>query len=284
MPKPYPKEFREDVVRVARNREPGVTIKQIAADFGIAESCLANWLRAADVEDGVQARDHVGVSRPSCVSCSAATGCWSRRTRSCAGLRRICRRRTCRENDVPARPRARRRRGSRHGDVPGAQAGPPALLPLARRTGHRRRAGRGATGPTRCSTPTATTPSSATGSSPTRPAAAGESMATGRRGGSARTTAGGARSAKKRGKNGKRPGPPVHDDLVNRDFTADEPNQLWLTDITEHRTGEGKLYLCAIKDVYSNRIVGYSIDSTDEVPPRGRRARDRRRPPRRTRR
>ena len=39
------------------------------------------------------------------------------------------------------------------------------------------------------------------------------------------------------------------------------PNQLWLADITEHRTGEGKLYLCAIKDVYSNRIVGYSIDS-----------------------
>jgi putative transposase len=34
-----------------------------------------------------------------------------------------------------------------------------------------------------------------------------------------------------------------------------------LTDITEHRTDEGKLYLCAIKDVYSNRIVGYSIGS-----------------------
>src|SRR6476619_7779071 len=65
---------------------------------------------------------------------------------------------------------------------------------------------------------------------------------------------------KKRGKNGK-PGPPVHDDLVERDFTADKPNQLWLSDITEHRTGEGKLYLCAIKDVFSNRIVGYSIDS-----------------------
>ena len=72
----------------------------------------------------------------------------------------------------------------------------------------------------------------------------------------------------KRGKASK-PGPPVHDDLcaVTDDtacspcFTADVPNQLWLTDITEHRTGEGKLYLCAIKDVYSNRIVGYSIDS-----------------------
>ncbi|GAB09452.1 putative transposase [Gordonia araii NBRC 100433] len=66
---------------------------------------------------------------------------------------------------------------------------------------------------------------------------------------------------KKRGRNGRRSGPPVHDDLVQRDFTADRPNQLWLTDITEHHTGEGKLYLCAIKDVYSGRIVGYSIDS-----------------------
>ena len=65
---------------------------------------------------------------------------------------------------------------------------------------------------------------------------------------------------KKRGKNGKA-GPPVHDDLVERDFTAEAPNQLWLADITEHRTGEGKLYLCAIKDVFSNRIVGYCIDS-----------------------
>jgi putative transposase len=69
---------------------------------------------------------------------------------------------------------------------------------------------------------------------------------------------------------GKKPGPPVHDDLcavvdkhgVTRHvFSANAPNQLWLADITEHRTGEGKLYLCAVKDVYSNRIVGYSIDS-----------------------
>ena len=64
---------------------------------------------------------------------------------------------------------------------------------------------------------------------------------------------------KKRGKNGKKPGPPVHDDLVQRHFVADAPNVLWLADITEHKTGEGKLYLCAIKDVFANRIVGYSI-------------------------
>jgi len=54
-------------------------------------------------------------------------------------------------------------------------------------------------------------------------------------------------------------GPPVHDDLVLRQFTADQINQLWLTDITEHRTDTGKLYLCAIKDVHSRLIVGYSI-------------------------
>lgn len=65
---------------------------------------------------------------------------------------------------------------------------------------------------------------------------------------------------KKRGRT-KRAGPPVHDDLVRRDFTADGPNRLWLADITEHATGEGKLYLCAIKDVFSRRIVGYSIDA-----------------------
>ncbi len=66
---------------------------------------------------------------------------------------------------------------------------------------------------------------------------------------------------KKRTRGGKRAGPPVHDDLVRRVFTADAPNRLWLWDITEHPTSEGKVYLCAIKDVFSNRIVGYSIDS-----------------------
>ena len=66
--------------------------------------------------------------------------------------------------------------------------------------------------------------------------------------------------AKKRGLS-RKPGPPVHDDLVERVFTANEPNRLWLTDITEHPTAEGKLYLCAIKDVHSNRIVGYSMDA-----------------------
>ena len=54
MPKPYPREFREDVVRVARVRESGVTIEQIASDFGVHPMTLQKWLRQADIEDGVK--------------------------------------------------------------------------------------------------------------------------------------------------------------------------------------------------------------------------------------
>jgi transposase InsO family protein len=65
----------------------------------------------------------------------------------------------------------------------------------------------------------------------------------------------------KKGRNGsgKTSGPAVHDYLVMRDFTAPPSDVLWLTDIIEQWTGEGKLYCCAVKGVYSNRIVGYSI-------------------------
>ena len=54
MPKPFPREFREDVVRVARNRDSKTTIEQVAEDFGIHVTTLAGWLRRADVEDGVK--------------------------------------------------------------------------------------------------------------------------------------------------------------------------------------------------------------------------------------
>lgn len=64
--------------------------------------------------------------------------------------------------------------------------------------------------------------------------------------------------AKKRGLN-RKAGPPVHGHRVRRAFTAPDLDKLWLTDITEHTTGEGKLYLCAVKDACSRRIVGYSI-------------------------
>ena len=54
VPKPFPKEFRGDVVNVVRSCESGQTVKQIAADFGIAGSCLRNWMGQADVEDGLR--------------------------------------------------------------------------------------------------------------------------------------------------------------------------------------------------------------------------------------
>lgn len=54
MSKPYPREFREDVVRVARQRDPGVTLEQIASDFGVHPITLSKWLRQADIDDGVK--------------------------------------------------------------------------------------------------------------------------------------------------------------------------------------------------------------------------------------
>jgi transposase len=54
VPKPYPREFRDDVVRVARDREPGVTVEQIAKDFGVHPMTLFKWLRQADTDEGVK--------------------------------------------------------------------------------------------------------------------------------------------------------------------------------------------------------------------------------------
>lgn len=54
------------------------------------------------------------------------------------------------------------------------------------------------------------------------------------------------------------------DDLVNRKFHRLRPNELWVTDITQHRTREGWLYCAAVLDAYSRRIVGWSIDSKQD--------------------
>jgi putative transposase len=51
-------------------------------------------------------------------------------------------------------------------------------------------------------------------------------------------------------------------DLVRREFKRKAPNELWLTDITEHPTREGKVYCCAVLDTFSRKIGGWSIDST----------------------
>ncbi len=56
-----------------------------------------------------------------------------------------------------------------------------------------------------------------------------------------------------------RPAPATHDDLVGRRFVAEAPDRLWCTDITQHPTGDGTVYLAAVEDVCTRQIVGWSM-------------------------
>ncbi|MDM2068666.1 IS3 family transposase [Mycobacteroides abscessus] len=258
MARPYPREFRDDVVRVARNRDDGVTIEQIATDFGVHPMTLQKWLRQADIDEG---------TKPG-------------KSASESGELREARRRIKlleQENEVLRRAAAYLSQANLPKRVYplvkelAADGIPVAVtcrvLKLSRQPYYRWLADP-ITEAELIEAYRANALFDAHADDPEfgyrylveEARDAGEPMA--------ERTAWRICSqnrlwsvfGKKRGKNGK-VGPPVHDDLVERDFTAEGPNQLWLSDITEHRTGEGKLYLCAIKDVFSNRIVGYSIDS-----------------------
>ena len=61
------------------------------------------------------------------------------------------------------------------------------------------------------------------------------------------------------------PNQPTASDLVDRHFARTEPDQLWVTDITEHRTREGKVYCAVVLDAFSRRVVGWSIDSRPQA-------------------
>ncbi|WP_431792021.1 IS3 family transposase [Kocuria palustris] len=257
MPAPYPQEFREDVVRVARSREDGVTIAQIAKDFGVHEMTLHKWIRQADIDDG---------NRPG-------------KTREDSTELRELRRRNRlleQENEVLRRAAAYLSQAN----LPkrfyplvselAADGIPVAVslrvLKLSRQPYYRWRHQQ----VTKAEVVEAYRSNALLDAHLNDPeygyrflvgeaAEAGEQMCERTAWRICRDNQWWSVFGKKRGKNGKRPGPPVHDDLVKRDFTADDVNELWLTDITEHWTDEGKLYLCAIKDVFSGRIVGYSI-------------------------
>ncbi|WP_223979232.1 IS3 family transposase [Arthrobacter sp. NicSoilB8] len=256
MPKPFPAEFRRDVVAVARKHE--APISQIAKDFGISEATLHNWLKKADVEDGV---------RPGVTEKEAAE------LRDARKRIRLLEQ----ENEILRRAAAFFAR-----ELPPKMKFPLVLdlaadgIPVAvacRVLGFSKQAfyewKRSPVSERDWSD--AHLINAAVDVHRDDPGfgyrfiadeledqgfSAGENRVA-RLCSSQRIWS---VFAKKRGLT-RKAGPPVHDDHVRRDFTATAPDRLWLTDITEHRTDEGKLYLCAIKDVYSNRIVGYSIDS-----------------------
>ncbi len=257
MPRAHPREFREDVVAVARKGE--APIAEIAKDFGISESCLRNWLHVADVEDGHRPASAAVVESAEIRELKRRnrlleqenevllSGCGVSVAGEPAGKMMYPLVRELAVDGIPVTVTCRVLKLARqpyyrwltdpvgdreleqayvanalfdaHHDDP--EFGYRLLADEVRASGH-------------------------TGCDRTvwRICAANQWWSA---------------FGKKRGKNGKKPGPPAHDDLVERQFSADRANQLWLTDITEHWTDQGKLYLCAIKDVWSNRIVGYSI-------------------------
>lgn len=238
--RPYPREFRDDVVRVARNREDGVTIEQVATDPGVHPMTLYKWMRQADIDEGAKPGKSTGESAE-LRELRRRNRLLERENEVLRRARRTCRRRICREKGLPAREGVRRRWYPRGGDVSGPQA-------------HRQRYYRWSAQPvTDAELVEAYRVNALCDAHSDDPefghrflvddaCDAGEPMA-------ARTawricSDNGWWSAfgkRKRGKNGKT-GPPVHDDLVGRDFTTDEPNQLWLSDITEHQTDERTLH------------------------------------------
>ncbi|MFG1849693.1 IS3 family transposase [Micromonospora carbonacea] len=260
MPKPYPREFRDDVVRVARDRDPGVIVEQIAKDFGVHPMTLFKWMRQADIDAGAKPGTTSGESAElrearKRIKLLEQENEVLRRAAAYLSQANLPKRLyplvselaadgipvavTCRVLNIARQPYYRWL----------AQPVGNAELTAAHRTNALVDAHRD-------------DPEFGYRFLVDEARNAGQAMAE-------RTawkicSDNGWWSAfskrKKRGK-GRKAGPPVHDDLVKRDFTADGPNRLWLADITEHHTGEGKLYLCAIKDIWSHRIVGYSIDS-----------------------
>ncbi|HUP75149.1 MAG TPA: IS3 family transposase [Acidimicrobiales bacterium] len=64
---------------------------------------------------------------------------------------------------------------------------------------------------------------------------------------------------RKKGTTRRDPDASPSEDLVKRVFDVDAPNRLWITDITEHPTDEGKVYLAAVTDAFSRRVIGWSI-------------------------
>src|SRR3954465_4920298 len=101
VPRPYPREFRDDVVRVARNRDDGVTIEQIATDFGVHPMNLTKWMRQADIDEGTKPGKSTGESAE-LRDARRRIKLLEQENEVLRRLRPICRRPICREKGLPA--------------------------------------------------------------------------------------------------------------------------------------------------------------------------------------
>lgn len=260
MSTPFPQEFRDDVIRVALNRDSDVTLAQIGQDFGNQIGTLDKWKH--------QSRTEVGDQPGTTISDNDDLKALRKRNRLLKQENEVRRSAAAylSQTNLPSKGSTRCetagcRRDSRGGVVSGIKACSPTLLPLA--------------------APATARPDLVTADHANAifnahqndtefghrlPADETKSFGQPMAGRTAWRichandwfSVSGRRKARD---NGLRPGPAMHDDLVQRDFTTDRSNQFWLTDITEHHTGQGTLYFCAVKDVFAGKIVGHSIDS-----------------------
>ncbi|MFC5532642.1 IS3 family transposase, partial [Cohnella yongneupensis] len=58
----------------------------------------------------------------------------------------------------------------------------------------------------------------------------------------------------------------IAENLLQRDFTADAPNRKWVTDVTQYRVFDERIYLSAIKDLWNNEIIAYHISNNNDNP------------------
>ena len=257
MPTPYPPEFRRDVIAVARQGEQSK--EQVARSFGISASCLARWLRIADREDTLANASDASDDRALQLEnrqLRQRTKQLSRRTRACAERPPTSPARPS-QHDVPAGRRPGRRQDRCRGDLPGARVLQASLRPVARQP-LSQRDWDDAHLINAAIDIYHDDPEFGYRFSTDELARLGITASRNRVNRLCTQQRLFSRHARKHGLH-RTPGPPVHDDLVARRFTAAAPDRLWLTDITEHPTTDGKLYLCAIKDACTNRIVGYSM-------------------------